>query len=157
MRTFQIFGHVSNLYFLSKITEKAVSAQWCDHLNGNESLLEEFQSAYKCYHSSETALVRIHHDILKAVDDNKSVILLLLDLSATFDTVDHMILVSGLAKRFGIRDTALNWSRLYLQLRKKLFSVNGIDSSLKDLQYGVPQGSVLGPLLYTLYTSPWVI
>jgi len=65
-----------------------------------------------------TALVRIHHDILKAVDDNKSVILLLLDLSATFDTVDLMIMVSGLAKRFGIRDMALNWFRLYLQLRK---------------------------------------
>lgn len=92
-----------------------------------------------------------------AVDDRKSAILLLLDLSATFDTVDHMILVSGLAKHFGIIDAALNWFRLYLQLRKKFFSVNGIDLSLKDLQYGVSQGSVLGPLLYTLHASPWVI
>ena len=107
-----------------------------------------------CYHSTETALVRVHYDILKAVDDNKSVVLLLLDLSAAFDTVDHTILVSRLANRFGIRDTALNWFRSYLQLRKQYVSVNGIDSSLKDLQYGVPQGSVLGLLLYSLYTSP---
>ena len=56
--------------------------------------------------------------------------------------------------RFGIRDTALNWFRSYLQLRKQFVSVNGIDSSLKYLQYRVPQGSVLGPLLYSLYTSP---
>ena len=111
------------------------------HLNGNEGLLEEFQSAYKCYHSIETALVRVHNDILKTVDDSKSVILLLLDLSAAFDTVDPTILVSGLANRFGVRDTALNWFLSYLQLRKQFVSVNGIDSSLNDLQYGVPQGS----------------
>ena len=103
------------MYFLSKATEKSVAAQSCDHLHGNEGLLQEFQSAYKCYHSTEIALVRVHHDILKAVDENKSVILPLLDLSAAFDTVDHTILVSRLAKRFGIRDTALNWFRLYLQ------------------------------------------
>ena len=90
---------------------------------------------------------------MKAVDDKKSVILLLLYLSAAFDTVDHTILVSRLANRFGIRDTALNWFPSYLQLRKHFVSVNGIDSSLKDLQYGVPQASVLGPLLYSLYTS----
>ena len=103
------------MYFLSKVTEKSVAAQLCNHLNGNEGLLQEFQSAYKCYHSTEIALVRVHHDILKAVDDNKSVILLLLDLSAAFDAVDHTILVSRLAKRFVIRDAALNWFRLYLQ------------------------------------------
>ena len=61
-----------------------MAAQLSDHLNGKEGLLEDFQSAYKCYHSTETALVRVHNDILKAVDDNTSVILLLLDLSAAF-------------------------------------------------------------------------
>ena len=138
---FSNFQPVSNLYFLSKVTEKAVAAQLCDHLNGKDGLLEEFQSAYKCCHSTETALVRVHNNILKTVDDNKSVILLLLDLSAAFDTVDPTILVSGLANRFGIRDTALNSFLSYLQLRKQFVSVNGIDSSLNDLQYGVPQGS----------------
>ena len=116
---FSNFRPASNLYFLYKVTEKAVAAQLCDHLNGNGGFLEEFQSAYKCYHSTETALVRVHNDILKAVDDKKSVIILLLDLSAAFDTVDHTILVSRLANRFGIRDTALNWFRSYLRLRKQ--------------------------------------
>ena len=78
----------------------------------------------------------------------------MLHLSVAFDNVDHTILVSRLVNRFGIRDTALNWFRSYLQLRKQFVSVNGIDSSLKDLQYRVPQESVLGPLLYSLYTSP---
>ena len=59
------------------------------HLNDNEGLLEEFQSAYKSHHSTETALVKVQNDILKAIDNNRSVILLLLDLSAAFDTVDH--------------------------------------------------------------------
>ena len=65
----------------------------------------------------------------------------MLHLSAAFDTVDHTILVSRLANRFGIRENALNWFRSYLQLCKQFVTVNGIDSSLKDLQYGVPQGS----------------
>ena len=82
---------------------------------------------------------------IKIVDDIKSVIPLLLDLSAAFDTVDRTILVSRLATRFGIRGTALNWFRSYLQLRKQFDSVIGIDSSLTNLQSGVPQGSLLGP------------
>ena len=136
------------IFYFSLVTEKAVAAQLCDYLNGNEGLFEEFQSAYNCYHSTETARVRVHNDILKAVES------LLLDLSAAFDTVDHTILVSRLTNRFGIMDHALNWFRSYLKLRKQFVSVNGIDSSLKDLQYGIPQGSVLGPLLFSLYTSP---
>ena len=109
---FSNFRPVSNLYFLSKVTEKAVAAQLMDHLNDNKSLLEEFQSAYKSHHSTEpteTALVRVRNDILKAVYNNRSVILLLLDLSAAFDTVDHSILLSRLQNRFGIRNTALNY------------------------------------------------
>ena len=144
---FSNFRPVSNLYFLSKVTEKAVAAQLMDHLNDNESLLEEFQSAYKSRHSTETALVRVQNDILKAVDNNRSVILLSLDLSAAFDTVDHSILLSRLQNRFCIRDTALH-------SREQFVSVNGIESSKKNLLYGVPQGSVLGPLLYSLYPSP---
>ena len=118
-------------------------------------MLEEFQSAYKCYHhSTETALVRVHYDILKTVDDNKSVILLLLHLSAAFDTVDYTILVSRLANRFGISETALNWFGSNLQLRKQFVTVNGIDSSLKDLQYGVLQGSCVSSFtVFTLHKS----
>jgi len=73
----------------------------------------------------------------------------LLDLSAAFDTVDHSILLSRLQNRFGIK-----WFHSYLDSREQFVSVNGTESSKKHLPYGVPQGSVLGPLLYSLYTSP---
>ena len=118
-------------------------------------MLVEFQSAYKCYHhSTETALVRVRYDILKTVDDNKSVILLLLHLSAAFDTVDDTILVSRRANRFGIRETVLNWFGSNLHLRKQFVTVNGIDSSLKDLQYGVLQGSCVSSFtVFTLHKS----
>ena len=151
---FSNFRPVSSLYFLSKVTEKAVAAQLLGHLNDNDGLLAEFQSAYKSHHSTETALVKVQNDILKAIDNNRSVILLLLDLSAAFDTVDHSILLSRLQNRFGIRNTALKWFHSYLDSREQFVSVNGIESSKKHLPYGVPQGSVLGPLLYSLYTSP---
>ena len=68
---------------------------------------ETFQSAYKEFHSTETALLRVHNDILCSLDQNKSVILLLLDLSAAFDAVDHAILIPRLSNRFGVKRTAL--------------------------------------------------
>ena len=70
---------------------------------------ETFQSAYKNFHSIETALVRVQNDILCAIDNNESVILLLLDLSAAFDTVDHSIMLSRLRDRFGVNGTVLAW------------------------------------------------
>ena len=100
------------------------------------------------------AFVKVQNDILKAIDNNRSVILLLLNLSAAFDTVDHSILLSRLQNRFGIRNIALKWFHSYLHSREQFVSIDGIESSKKHLPYGLPQGSVLGPLLYSLYTSP---
>lgn len=96
--------------------------------------------------------MRVQNDILMAIDNNRSVMLLLLDLSAVFDIVDHSILLSRLQNRFGIRNIALNWFNwlAYLHSGEQFISVNGIESSKKHLLYGVPQGSVLGPLLYSL-------
>ena len=113
-----------------------------------------YQSAFKVLHSTETALLKVQNDILRAVDDNKSVILLLLDLSSAFDTVDHLILLSRLSHCFGIKGNALAWFDSYLKSRKQFVQIEDCQSSQRCLAHGVPQGSVLGPLLYLLYTSP---
>ena len=86
---------------------------------------ETFQSAYKNFHSTETALVRVQNDILCAIDNNESVILLLLDLSAAFDTVDHSILLSRLHDRFGVNGTAAAWFESYLSHARSLFGSIG--------------------------------
>ncbi|KAL9951813.1 hypothetical protein ACROYT_G044545 [Oculina patagonica] len=112
------------------------------------------KSAYKQYHSTETAMIKVQDDILRAIDNNCCVILLLLDLSAAFDTVDHRILLDRLSQRFGIVDNALEWFRSYLSDRHQVVKVNGSQSSRRKLRCGVPQGSVLGPILFLLYTSP---
>lgn len=80
---------------------------------------ETFQSAYKNFHSIETALVRFQNDMLCAIDNNESVILLLLDLSAAFDTVDHSILLSRLRDHFGVNGTAFAWFESHLTSRKQ--------------------------------------
>ncbi|CAB3985703.1 Hypothetical predicted protein [Paramuricea clavata] len=147
------FRPISNLKFVSKSIEKAVAVQLTDYLTENH-LHEKFQFAYKPCHSTETALLRVQNDILQALDNGDSVILVLLDLSAAFDTVDHLMLLTRLSKRFGIRGRVLDWLTSYLTSRKLFIRVEGTDSLLSDLDCGVPQGSVLGPLLYSLYTAP---
>ena len=105
---FQNFRPISNLKVVSKLVEKAAAIQHTDHVMSHH-LDETFQSAFKNFHSTETALVRVQNDILCATDNIESVILLLLDLSAAFDTVDHSILLSRLRDRFRVNGTALAW------------------------------------------------
>ena len=138
---------------MSKATEKIVALRLTDHLEDND-LLETFQSAYKKGHSTETALTRINDDLLRAMDDNACVILVLLDLSAAFDTVDHQLLLTRLKYRYGVRGTALAWMRSYLSNRLQYARVANDCSSKHKLACGVPQGSVLGPILYSMYTAP---
>ena len=85
---------------------------------------------------------------------NRPVLLLLLDLSAAFDTVDHSTLLLRLRTRFGVKGSALAWFESYLAFRKYYVQVEGYKSSPRSLDSGVPRGSVLGPLLYVLYSSP---
>ena len=153
---FQIFANfrpISNLMFLSKLSERVVAVQLINYVMTND-LGELFQSAYKQLHSTETALLRVHNDILLALDNHQSVILLLLDLSAAFDTVDHTILLNRLSTRFGILGAALSWFSSYLSNRYQFVNIRGQWSSNRPLECGVPQGSVLGPILYLLYTAP---
>ena len=143
---FKNFRRISNLSFLSKVVEKCVAKQLIDYLDAND-LNVIYQSAYRKLHSTETALIRVYNDIAIALDQKRSVIFLLLDLSAAFDTVDHCILLSRPSHRFGIGGTALEWFRSYLSNRTQFVNVNGSTSEHHVLQFGVPQGSVLGPLL----------
>ena len=144
---------VSNLSFLSKLIERIVSAQFIEHLKLN-GLYEVYQSAYKQFHSTETALLRVQNDLLKAVDESGGAILVLLDLSAAFDTIDHEKLLALLKSSFGVEESALEWIRSYLSGRKQSVLINGVSSDDLHLKWGVPQGSVLGPILFTVYTTP---
>jgi hypothetical protein len=143
---------ISNLTFMSKVIERIVAEQVTRHLNIS-NLMPPLQSAYRCHHSTETAVVKVLSDILDAVYTGKVTLLGLLDLSAAFDTVDHGILLQRLQASFGIDGTALEWIGSFLTGRTQAVAFQGVISAYKLLRFGVPQGSVLGPLLFLLYTA----
>ncbi|KXJ15782.1 RNA-directed DNA polymerase from mobile element jockey [Exaiptasia diaphana] len=144
---------ISNLPYLSKCLERVVSCQLQQYLYAND-LFSSMQSAYRQNFSTETALLRVQNDILMALDRGDEVLLILLDYSSAFDTIDHSTLLWRLENRFGVKGVALSWFRSYLEGRYQFVSVNGSNSPSLALKKGVPQGSVLGPLLFTLYISP---
>ena len=110
---------ISNLKVISKIIEKVVAVRLQKYLEANQ-LNEPLQSAYKPFYSCEIAPVRVHNDILVAIDKRRCVMLLLLDPSAAFDTVDHDILLTRLHSKYSISGIALEWFRSYLTNRSRL-------------------------------------
>ena len=143
---------VSGLCFLSKLVERVVAKQLTSHININK-LNNPHQSAYKPGHSTETALLSIKNEVHLSLARGESTALVLLDLSAAFDTIDYSSLLSYLKSWFGLGGTVLKWFASYLGDRCQVVKIGSTLSELSKLIYGVPQGSVLGPLLFSLYTT----
>ena len=143
---------VSNLSFLSKIIEKAALEQIIEHVESN-GLLPDYQSAYRKNRGVETTLIKMYDDILNAADNKCVSIVVMIDLSAAFDTVDIPILLSMLKMKFNIDGTPLKWIESYLTDRTMNVLVNGQLSETQKIKYGVPQGSCAGPVVFTLYIA----
>ena len=146
------FRPVSNLSFLSHVVECPVLKQFNKHCKDHD-LIPYYQSAYRVYYTCETAIVKIVNDILSAMENQRVTTLMAVDLSATFDTVDHSILISVLRERFGITEMELSWFESYLHLRYCKVSVGTTYSKNRELVCSVPQGSCAGPILYMVYAS----
>ena len=142
---------VSNLSFLSKVLEKVVVNQLNSHINSSNTS-NQYQSTYGKFPSTITALLEIHNNIPALLDACKVTTLTLLDFSAAFDTIGHTIL-RRLGDWFGVTGKAIDWFESYLTGRCQRIKRGDCLSSKADLKFGVPQWSVLSPLLFTLYTT----
>ena len=142
---------VTNLTHLSKIIEQAMLDQLVPFL-GKVGVLPHYQSAYRKLHSTESVLCKIHDDLVSNTCHGKASLLVLLDLSAAFDTVDYQLLLSDFSD-CGVEGTALSLLESYLENREQCVAIGDSRSEPTSLQYGVLQGSVLGPVLFTVYTG----
>ena len=123
--------------FLSKVLEKAVAEQLCKYVHSHPNY-EMYQSAYRACNSTETALLKVKNDLLMNIDKRSVTLLVLLDLSAAFDTVDIDILLNRLEGRFGVSGNVLQWLKSYLSCRSQAVCVNGSVSVQASLSCGVP-------------------
>ena len=150
--TLNNYRPVTNEVFVSKLVETVVSIRLSGHMPLN-NLHSKYQHAYKKFHGTETLLLKVVNDILIGFDANNATILLLIDLSAAFDTVDIDKLLDILEKDIGLKDTALLWFKSFLTGRTQCVKVENILSDTIPVLFGVPQGSVLGPILFNIYIS----
>ena len=144
---------VSNLTQLSKVIEKVVALRIITHVS-DQQMVGCFQSAYRKKHSTETAQLYVTSAIKTTIDNKQGTTLVLVDFSAAFDTINNDILIRRLRLRYGFVGKALDWIISYLQEWTQRIVIGGQLSSTTTLTAGVPQGSVLGPLLFSLYVQP---
>ena len=140
------------LICLSKLLERLVARQLVGYLD-RADLMPTLQSAYRAHHSTETAVLKVMGDLLRMVDKCDVAVLALLDLSAAFDTVDHEILLRRLRVSYGVDNGAIAWLSSYITGRTQYVRYASVNSEPTRVLYGAPQGSVLGPLLFLLYTA----
>ena len=150
---FKNYHPFSNLPYIGKITEKVVIKQMNSHM-AVHNLHDLFQSPYRKGHSTGTALLYVYNDLLCAVDGKRCVLLLLLDLPATFDTIKHTVLLQRFQQVMGITCLALEWLKSYFSGREQLVHVEGASSCKHPLITGMPQGSVTGPFGFPTYRTP---
>ena len=136
---------------ISEIIERLVHSRITSHVSSSPNF-NSFQSAYRKHHSTETTFIRITDSLRNICATGHAAVFVSLDLSAAFDTLDHNILIDILNKHFNISDLALSWFRSYLSQRSQFVKMDNFSSSLPSLNSDVPQSSVLGPILFSLYT-----
>ena len=147
--TLNNYRPVSNLSHLSKVIEKVIAQRIICHIF-DQRMQDCFQSTYRKNHSTETALLCVTNAMKVATDNRQGTALVLIDFSAAFDTINHMILIQRRRLRYGIVGKALGWLQSYLQNRTQRVVIRDVSSNTTWLTSGVPQGSVLGPLLFSL-------
>ena len=144
---------ITNLSTISKILERVVFKRLSSHV----SILRNFnllQSAYRTHHSTETALLYITDRLRNICASGSAATLVSLDVSAAFDTIDHPNMLQIFEDYFHISGISLSWFHSYLSERKQFLKIGSSSSTPVFLRFGVLQGSVLGPILFSLYTSP---
>ena len=142
---------ISLLSNINKIFEKLVYSRLYSFLNIHNCIYD-LQFGFRSNHSTNHALISLTEKIREALDNGQYACGIFIDLQKAFDTVNHDILISKLS-HYGIRGNANKWFRSYLNKRQQFVSINGFPSTMKTMEYGVPQGSVLGPLLFLIYIN----